>query len=656
MKNKWVRIAAVAAVACALLIGVTTHFVTSSSPQAVKAAGNFGSYASLSKLQKRLVSGFVSSELDAQNIASANTRPHNYYPYAGNIQCGLKIGSNIKVNQNCVNLTDANLQGRAQANNETSIAIDPMNPQHIVASDNDYRRGDGNCIGAYSLDAGHTWNDTLVPMGFTSGTAFGGVAREYWEAGGDTAVAWDTKGNVYFQCQMFQRGAGGVTNNHDASSAVYVFRSTGNYGASWNFPAHPVIEFSDPTGTAGVLEDKPLMTVDNHIGSPYQDRIYDTYTEFAADGTAYIWESYSSDYGQTFSKRTLVSTTSALCNNTFGVPTPQGTCNENQFSQPFTGPDGALYVAWANFNLTAVPSAPSGNATTTAGIDNHYQMLLAKSVDGGATFSAPVKVGDYYDLPDCATYQGGADLGRSCVPEKGSTMNSIFRATNYPVGSVNPMNKNEVVVTFGSYINKNSNEKNGCIPQGFSPTTGNPLYTGVKTPGACNNDILVSTSLDGGATFTGTSTDPRHLTSVNQSAAQAKTDQWWQWATFTANGKFVVSYYDRQYGTDENTGYSDMSISASKNVATFATQRVTSSSMPPPTQFSGLFFGDYTGLDATNSTAYPLWMDTRDPELFLCPGTGATGAPPKVCTASATNASRANDQDIFVAAMPVTTP
>ena len=47
-------------------------------------------------------------------------------------------------------------------------------------------------------------------------------------------------------------------------------------------------------------------------------------------------------------------------------------------------------------------------------------MLLAKSTDGGATFTAPVKVSDYYDLPDCATYQG-QDPGRACVPEKGDS-------------------------------------------------------------------------------------------------------------------------------------------------------------------------------------------------------------------------------------------
>src|SRR5436305_14905502 len=79
------------------------------------------------------------------------------------------------------------------------------------------------------------------------------------------------------------------------------------------------------------------MTVDNHIGSPFQDRIYVTWTDFANDGSAYIWESYSSDYGEHFSPRHLVSGNAPLlCTNTFGAGTTQGNCNENQFSQPFT--------------------------------------------------------------------------------------------------------------------------------------------------------------------------------------------------------------------------------------------------------------------------------------------------------------------------------
>lgn len=588
--------------------------------------------------QRRILSGFAEFELNSSNTQPDN-QPSNYFP-RGSDDCPLNQSSNIKINQNCLNLTDPDLQGRAQAQNETAIAQDPNDPNHMVATFNDYRRGDGNCYGAYSLDKGRTWNDTTIPMSFTRGATFG-AARQYWQAGGDTSVAWDTRGNAYFDCQVFQRGQP-PTPNPDLSSAVYVFRSTLNNGASWNFPGRPVIQSSDVTGS-GVpdFEDKPYLTVDNHVGSPFQDRVYVTWTAFRSTGSAYIFESYSSDYGEHFSAPHLVSINSpVLCANTFGAGTEFGSCNENQFSQPFTGPDGALYVVYDNYN----------NAVKAA--DNRNQILLSKSTDGGNTFVGPIKVSDYYDLPDCATYQGGKDFGRACVPEKGATTNSYFRAVNYPSAAVNPTSPAQIVVNFGSYINVHSNEANGCVPAGIDPATGNNLYTGVKTPGACNNDILESVSNDGGATFTGTTTDPRVETTVTQDPDQATTDQWWQWTAFTKQGKLAVSYYDRRYGTDETTGFSDVSLSGSGDLLNFVALRVTSSSMPPPTQFSGSFFGDYTGLSADDN-AYPVWMDTRDPELFLCPGTGTVGNPPQVCTGSARNAAVANDQDIFVAALPV---
>jgi hypothetical protein len=561
----------------------------------------------------------------------------NYTP-AGTGECSQRFGSNVKVNQNCINLTDPSLQGRGQSQNETSIAIDAMNPKHIIASQNDYRRGDGNCYGAYSLDNGRTWNDTTIPMSFTYGTATWGRARQYWQAGGDTSVAWDTKGNAYFSCQMFNRGIP-TSSNPDQSSAFYVFRSTGNFGASWNFPGRPVTEYNDAVGAGNVLEDKQLMTVDNHVGSPFQDRVYVTWTEFAADGSGYIWESFSKDYGEHFSARQLVSAGSSLCTQTFGAGTPHGSCNENQFSQPFTGSDGALYVAYSNYNNT-----PTGS-------DNRNQVLLAKSVDGGATFSAPVKVSDYYELPDCPTYQSGKDFGRACVPEKSGSSDSVFRAANYPSAKVNPTDPSQVVVTIGSYVNQHSKESNGCVPAGINAATGNNLYTGVKTPGACNNDILISVSNDHGATFTGAATDPRTEAVVTTASRQATTDQFWQWADFTKDGTLAVSYYDRQYGSDETTGYSDVSLT-SGSLEEFGTKRVTSGSMPPPTQFAGLFYGDYTGLAAWND-AHPLWADTRDPELFLCPGTGTPTAAPQVCRANKLPGFSAdlvaNDQNIYTA-------
>ena len=90
---------------------------------------------------------------------------------------------------------------------------------------------------------------------------------------------------------------------------------------------------------------------------------------------------HSSDYGESFSNRVLVSKDSPNCTNTFGAATPNGNCNENQFSDPFVGPDGALYVLYSNFN-----NQP------TSGTNNNYQVLLSKSTDGGQMFSATVNV------------------------------------------------------------------------------------------------------------------------------------------------------------------------------------------------------------------------------------------------------------------------
>ncbi|TME47414.1 MAG: exo-alpha-sialidase [Chloroflexi bacterium] len=653
MNHRLLRVCAAIPIA-----GILVFASAAQTPNGVKTARAFD----ITKINKALrghISGFAAYELDPANSTSNPSSAGNYFP-RGSDSCPVNLSSNIKVNQNCLNVSDSDLQGRGQSQNETSIAQDPNNPNHMIGTYNDYRRGDGNCYGSYSLDKGRTWNDTTIPMSFTRGhpgnilpTDFG-KPRQYWQAGGDTSIAWDSKGNAYFSCQVFNRG-NAVSNNQDQSSAMLVFRSTQNNGASWNFPGRYVTAENDIAGSGTVLEDKQLIGADSNslacpssqttvtpgsACSPFQDRVYVTWTEFTLT-TAYIYEAFSNDYGETFSPRHVVSPTGN--NSVCPVSLTAGNgCDNNQFSQPFVARDGTLYVLWANYNTVdfSVPNpAPA-----------KYQVLISKSLDGGNTFTPPQKGSDFYELPDCATYQDGNDPGRACVPEKGGS-NSVFRATNYPVGAVNPTNPNIVAVSIGSYINAHSNEANGCVPTGSDPLSTGGLYTGVKVPGACNNDILLSLSTNGGATFSGTGTDPRLETTVTQDPAQATTDQWFQWLAFNKQGKLAVSYYDRQYGTDETTGFSDFSLSGSGDYAKFAVLRVTSGSMPPPTQFSGTFWGDYTGLTAVDN-AYPFWSDTRDPDLFVCPGTATPGAPPALCGHEDFNGP-ANDQDVFTAALPV---
>jgi hypothetical protein len=634
------------ALAAVLAIGLVVAPSALRAPRAGAAVHGL-SLQGLNKVQRRILSGFASYEAGI-GVPKATARVRTVAPMragaASSALCPGNFGSNVLVNQNCLNVTDADLQGRGQAQNETAIAQNPFNRSQLISLYNDYRRGDSTCGASFSRNGGSSWTDATIPNGFTRGTAFGGVAREYWQGSGDPSVAWDTRGNAYYACLVFQRGPS-TTNNPDQSSGVYVFRSTADGGASTVFPGRPVVETFTTRASGLPLTDKPYMTADDSVTSPFRDRIYVTWTQFAANGTAYLYEVHSNNYGESFSRPVLVSTTSSLCPNTFGTPTPRGTCNDNQFSDPFTAPDGTLYVAYANFN------------TSNTGKDNHFQVLLTRSTNGGQSFSAPVLVGKYYDLPDCATYQGGQDAGVACVPEKGSAQNSVFRATNYPSGGVNPANPRQVVVTYGSYINRNSDETNGCVPKGFTSFLTN-LYTGVKAPGACSNKILISESDNGGKTFTGTTTDPRKLPVVTTAPRQVHTDQWFQWAAYTPKGSLAVSYYDRQYGADETSGDMDMSLSTSPTLHNFTVRRVTSSSMPVPTQFNDTqgnseFFGDYSGLTA-QSGAHPLWMDTRNLDAFTCPGTAQPGVPPAICAAAEPNGIVANDQEVYTRTM--TTP
>jgi hypothetical protein len=598
-------------------------------------------YGKLTPAQKRHVSGLLALELGGKGLRT--TRPaRSSLTTVAPPGCDVNLGSNIKVNQNCLTITDSDLQGRGQAQNETYVAVDPLNSHNVIAGYNDYRRGDSTCGISYSTDGGARWTDATMPNGFVRGAAFGGKPREYFQASGDPSVAWDTRGNAYYTCLEFKRGPG-VTEDADQSSAFYVYRSTGTNGASWNFTGRPVAEHNDVAGAGNFLLDKPLMAVDDATGSPFRDRVYVAWTAFADDGTAYIYEAFSADYGEHFSAPVLVSANSSLCPRPTSATHPLGTCDNNLFAQPFTAPDGTLYVVFDNYN--------SGRSSAT---DNHSQVLLARSADGGASFSAPVKVGDFYDLPDCATYQGGADAGSACVPEKGGTAASIFRASNYPYGAVDSRHPGTIAVTYGSYINSNSNEADGCVPAGINPATLQNLYTGVKTAGACHNAIVLSVSHNGGGSFTGTNQDVRMLPVAESTTAQRSTDQYFHGMAFSGSGTLVVGAYDRSYGNDETTGFSDISVLTSANLTKFSTsQRVTTTSMPPATEFNGTFFGDYAQLAAAGRTAYPVWSDTRTEDLFLCPGTGTPGSPPQVCSGAGVNFSPANDQDIYTAGVSV---
>jgi hypothetical protein len=541
------------------------------------------------------------NSLAAANRASQVEQATPLEPSDDTLGCSDRDGNNVRANQECTNVSRGTLLGRGQSQNETVAAVDPNDPNNVLFGQNDYRNGDGSCGFDYSLDGGKTLGDGLLPESFS---APGFIApRHYWDASGDPVVAFDSEGYAYYACLQFNRG---VTSDLGGDhSGIFVYRSA-NGGASWTFPGDPVVQ-DDGLGAVG-LNDKEWMTVDTSSGSSFRDRVYVTWSRYSSDfSAAVISESHSTDHGVTWSAPQEISGFDAtLCPVNFSGA-PAGTCDANQFSNVFTSPNGTVYVTFQNFNNAVAP-----------GGDNHNQVLLVKSEDGGVTWSDPVKVADFFDLPDCFEYTG-FDAFRACVPTAPLSGVSIFRATNYPSGVAT--DDETVMIDFGSYINPHSNPVLGnCTPAGFT-ALGLNAYEGVGDPGGCNNDILRSVSTDAGATFTGTTTPPSELEAVSKDGDVA-TDQWWQWtAKNPTSGGVLTAYYDRSYGDCQATGCMDITLRRSNG----SFVRVTNESMPPSNEFPdangfSTFMGDYMGLAVgSDGIAHPVWTDSRNPIFMYSP-------------------------------------
>src|SRR5512143_3393359 len=174
----------------------------------------------------------------------------------------------------------------AAPQNETAIAVDPNNPNRVVAGANDYvsrtwacsingtpcsALGDAYSGTYFSNDGGATWccaSSDPAHLG-TLGPGVTRLAGGQYDAGGDPAVAFDSRGNVYYAGLGFDRTS--------APNTVAVnkgtFDSSGNL--SWGAPA-----FINPTTSPSTLNDKEWIAADANASSPFRDRVYLTWTRF----------------------------------------------------------------------------------------------------------------------------------------------------------------------------------------------------------------------------------------------------------------------------------------------------------------------------------------------------------------------------------------
>src|SRR6266496_4183028 len=345
----------------------------------------------------------------------------------------------------------------AAPQNETAIAVDPNNPLRIVGGANDYvtrtwpctvdgtpcsALGDGYSGTYYSNNGGTAWccnsnpNSDYTPTTDPAqiGTLIPGVERLVggdYDAGGDPSVAFDSQGNVFYCGLGFNRTS--------PPNTVAVNKGTfdGSGNLTWGPPT-----FINPTTSPSTLNDKEWIAVDSHDGSPFQDRIYVTWTRFifnAHNGNyvqSPIFFVYSSDGGATFSTPENIS----------------GSAHYSQGSHPVVGPDGTVYVFW-------------NGSTRLASLNSTY---MAKSTDGGDTWSPPLSVATMTNIP--------------------GVRNTVFRVNSYPAAAAAP--NGDVYATWNTEVDNTT-----------------PIYTGDPgcayfIPGnhvsTCHSVAVYSKSTDSG--------------------------------------------------------------------------------------------------------------------------------------------------------------
>jgi hypothetical protein len=501
--------------------------------------------------------------------------------------------------------------------NEPTIAIDPRFPAVRTAGSNDYctipTNGDAWAGFYRSSDGGATWVDSLLP-GYFLDQSTQGLASPVHQmalggahAAGDPVQAWDTKGNLFYMGNNFNRGirdgsSGSFRDNTgDVWVATYAPSKPSDHSTDGSRYVRTVILANNTFGQ-GSFNDKTGIQVDQ-TSSPFSGNVYAAWSDFHGRGCNEIVFSRSTNGGATFSAPMKIS---SVCNN--------------QGPNIAIGPNGQVYVSWfAEFSGTF---GQGGNTMLGA--------AFASSTDGGQTFGKADIVVPFKPFSSSAFSGNGA---RDCG-------DGPFAC---PTGQ-----------TFPRFD----------LAQPTIATDGGAIYMSFAAKldsGQGQAQFVKST--DGGASWSG----------AKAIDAQGAGHQFFPWIT-ASQGRLSVAYYDSRLDSDYSVKRAPCNSASGHGSGCLAVwyssstsggdswthqQLTTALTNPNLEQFGGRrvpFFGDYLMVSAVGGSIAAVWTDQRDAKLGVgsLDGNDVAGDPSAggTCTSSFNacfDATGGLDQNIYTA-------
>ncbi len=575
MRRKPLFLAASLALVVALLATgslLVTHRASASSGATYNIntlAGKVASVNGTAGLQIRF-SAFIQDEADVNdNFPGGTSAPINPTNVLSSPLDGTTVAApNVTANQDTA--------GAPQ--NETAIAVDPNNPNRVVGSANDYVTrtwtctkngtpcsglGDGYSGTYFSNDGGATWCCSSNLDGTSQGTLIPGVTHlsgGQYDAGGDPAVAFDSRGNVYYAGLGFNRAS--------APNTVTVNKGTfdGSGQLSWGAPT-----FINPTTSPAIFNDKEWIAADHYTTSRYRDRVYVSWTRFVFNGNNgnYVQSPinfvYSTDGGHTFSAPQSIS----------------GNVLYDQGSRPVVGPDGSVYVFF-------------DGATRLATLDSTY---VVKSTDGGVTFGKPVAI--------------------STLNEISPPTDTAFRVNSFPAADVNPVNGD--VYAAWSTEESDANGHHAAAVYSVSHDGGAtwaspaPIFpamdTATRTPDGYTSSTPVTPDTQTVDTFwPGVAISPTGRVYLSAYAADVVSP--WQKCAKPATPTAVGRINCLQLGAWVNNARLDYAVN---DLTTGVSRVVSTHPTNTRSQFGGGFIGDYTDIAVgSDNVFHAMWTDTNN--------------------------------------------